>query len=104
MEVMHSSFFILHCSSCRSKQLIKDAVLDNDFLKNLDSTQVREIVDCMYEKQVRTGQYIIKEGEAGQHLFVSAGRGSALLPLPDPSDLSLPLVLPFFQFFLDFSN
>ncbi|ELU03428.1 hypothetical protein CAPTEDRAFT_180843 [Capitella teleta] len=56
----------------RSKQLIKDAILDNDFLKNLDSTQVREIVDCMYEKQIRTGQCIVKESEAGQHLFVSA--------------------------------
>ncbi|XP_069125517.1 cGMP-dependent protein kinase 1-like [Argopecten irradians] len=56
----------------RSKQLIKDAILDNDFLKNLDSTQVREIVDTMYEKQVKQGHYIIREGESGQHLYVSA--------------------------------
>ena len=57
----------------RSKQLIKDAILDNDFLKNLGSTQVREIVDCMYAKQIKAGQFIIREGEAGQHLYVSAG-------------------------------
>ncbi|XP_074648195.1 cGMP-dependent protein kinase 1-like isoform X2 [Tubulanus polymorphus] len=56
----------------RSKQLIKDAILDNDFLKNLDSNQVREIVDCMYEKCIQPGHFIIKEGEAGQHLYVSA--------------------------------
>ena len=57
----------------RSKQLIKDAILDNDFLKNLGSTQVREIVDCMYAKQIKAGQFIIREGAAGQHLYVSAG-------------------------------
>ncbi|XP_052766307.1 cGMP-dependent protein kinase 1-like isoform X3 [Mya arenaria] len=56
----------------RSKQLIKDAILDNDFLKKLDSTQIREVVECMYEKQVRAGHYIIREGDAGQHLYVAA--------------------------------
>ncbi|XP_071107468.1 cGMP-dependent protein kinase 1-like isoform X1 [Haliotis cracherodii] len=56
----------------RSKQLIKDAILDNDFLKNLDATQVREIVDCMYEKKICRGQHIIQEGESGQHVYVSA--------------------------------
>lgn len=58
----------------RSKQLIKDAILGNDFLKNLDSTQVREIVDCMYEKRIKQGNYIIREGDAGQHVYVSAGK------------------------------
>ncbi|XP_064602386.1 cGMP-dependent protein kinase 1-like [Liolophura sinensis] len=56
----------------RSKHLIKDAILDNDFLKKLNATQVREIVDCMYERRVKRSHFIIKEGEAGQHLYVSA--------------------------------
>ncbi|XP_076458785.1 cGMP-dependent protein kinase 1-like isoform X2 [Babylonia areolata] len=56
----------------RAKQLIKDAVLENDFLKNLDATQIREFVDCMYEKSVKKGQFIIKEGEPGQHVYVAA--------------------------------
>ncbi|XP_013387000.1 cGMP-dependent protein kinase 1 [Lingula anatina] len=56
----------------RSKQLIKDAILDNDFLKNLDKAQLREVIDCMYERTTQKGQFIITEGEAGQHLFVSA--------------------------------
>lgn len=56
----------------RSKQLIKDAILDNDFLKKLDSAQIREVVECMYEKTVRQGHYIIREGDAGQHLYVAA--------------------------------
>lgn len=59
--------------SCRSKQVIRDAIMDNNFLKNLDSIQVREIVDCMYEKRVKTGQYVIKEGDPGQHFYVAAG-------------------------------
>lgn len=66
----------LHCSNYRSKQLIKDAVLDNDFLKKLDTTQVLEIVECMYERRVPGGHYIIREGDSGQHLYVSAGNYS----------------------------
>lgn len=54
-----------------SKQLIKDAIMDNDFLKNIDSTQVRELVDSMYSKVIAEGEYVIREGEAGAHLYVS---------------------------------
>ncbi|GAB1608114.1 cGMP-dependent protein kinase 1-like isoform X2 [Argonauta hians] len=61
-----------HDKDFRSRQLIKDSILENDFLKNLDQNQVREIVDCMYEKKVKVGHFIIKEGESGQHLYVSA--------------------------------
>ncbi|CAH1794635.1 unnamed protein product [Owenia fusiformis] len=56
----------------RSKQLIKDAILDNDFLKNLEPTQLREVVDCMYAINVKTSHYVIKEGDDGQHVYVSA--------------------------------
>ncbi|XP_069684645.1 cGMP-dependent protein kinase, isozyme 1 isoform X2 [Periplaneta americana] len=56
----------------RSKQLIKDAVMDNDFLKNLDSSQVREIVDSMYPLEYARGSYVVREGEAGSHLYVSS--------------------------------
>ncbi|XP_017774930.1 PREDICTED: cGMP-dependent protein kinase, isozyme 1-like [Nicrophorus vespilloides] len=56
----------------RSKQLIKDAILDNDFLKNLDSGQIRELVESMYQKDYDSGSYVIREGDAGAHLYVSA--------------------------------
>lgn len=56
----------------RSKQLIKDAIMENDFLKNIDSSQVRELVDSMYSREVSQGEYVIREGEAGAHLFVAA--------------------------------
>ncbi|CAL4105791.1 unnamed protein product [Meganyctiphanes norvegica] len=56
----------------RSKQLIKDAIMDNDFLKHLDSSQVREIVDSMYPQEFAAGSWVIREGDVGSHLFVSA--------------------------------
>ena len=56
----------------RAKQLIKDAVMENDFLKNLDAGQVREIVDSMYPREFDRGSYVIREGDAGSHLYVSA--------------------------------
>jgi len=62
----------------RSKQVIRDAIMDNNFLKNLDTTQVREIVDCVYERRVKTGQFVIKEGDPGQHFYVAAGRSHLL--------------------------
>lgn len=50
----------------RSKQLIKDAIMENNFLKNLDSSQVREIVESVYPKEFTKGSYVITEGEAGK--------------------------------------
>ncbi|KAK5640118.1 hypothetical protein RI129_010929 [Pyrocoelia pectoralis] len=61
-----------HEKDFRSKQLIKDAIMDNNFLKHLDSLQVREIVDSMYFRKYEAGAYVIREGEAGAHLYVSA--------------------------------
>lgn len=44
----------------------------NDFLKKLDNSQVLEIVETMYCQEYSEGSYIIREGEIGNHLFVSA--------------------------------
>jgi CRP-like cAMP-binding protein len=46
--------------------------MDNDFLKNLSSAQVREIIDHMQLKKVAAGCYVIREGEPGSHLYVSS--------------------------------
>ncbi|XP_065156358.1 cGMP-dependent protein kinase, isozyme 2 forms cD4/T1/T3A/T3B isoform X2 [Atheta coriaria] len=54
----------------RSKELIKAAILDNDFMKNLETTQIREIVDCMYPKEYQQGSIIIKEGDVGSIVYV----------------------------------
>ncbi|XP_075149654.1 uncharacterized protein LOC142223683 isoform X2 [Haematobia irritans] len=55
-----------------SKQLIKEAIMDNDFLKNIDASQVRELVDSMYSVAIAKGKFVIREGEVGAHLYVSA--------------------------------
>lgn len=56
----------------RSKQLIKDAISDNDFLKHLDCVQTRELVESMYSREVSYGEYVIRENMPGNHLYVSA--------------------------------
>ncbi|XP_014244772.1 cGMP-dependent protein kinase, isozyme 1-like isoform X2 [Cimex lectularius] len=63
---------IQHDKDFKSKQLIKSALLENDFLKNLEPGQMRDIVDCMYSRVCIKGSFLIKEGEAGSHLYVSA--------------------------------
>lgn len=59
-------FSVLLLSCLRSKQLIKDAVMDNDFLKHLDAGQVREIVDSMYPQEFPAGSWVIREGDVGE--------------------------------------
>ncbi|XP_077284453.1 cGMP-dependent protein kinase for [Arctopsyche grandis] len=54
----------------RSRDLIKEAILDNDFMKNLELTQIREIVDCMYPVEYAAGSLIIKEGDVGSIVYV----------------------------------
>uniref|UniRef100_A0A672FPD9 cGMP-dependent protein kinase n=1 Tax=Salarias fasciatus TaxID=181472 RepID=A0A672FPD9_SALFA len=56
--------------SPESKELIKDAILDNDFMKNLELSQIQEIVDCMYPVDYGKDACIIREGDVGSLVFV----------------------------------
>uniref|UniRef100_A0A3B3WBW1 cGMP-dependent protein kinase n=1 Tax=Poecilia mexicana TaxID=48701 RepID=A0A3B3WBW1_9TELE len=56
--------------SPQSKELIKEAILDNDFMKNLELSQIQEIVDCMYPVDYGKDACIIKEGDVGSLVFV----------------------------------
>lgn len=56
--------------SARSKELLRQAILDNDFLKNLEMAQVKEIVECMYSVEYAAGSLIIKEGDIGSMLYI----------------------------------
>lgn len=58
----------------RSRTLIKAAILDNDFMKNLEMTQIRETVDCMYPVEYSAGSLIIKEGDVGSIVYVMEGK------------------------------
>lgn len=57
----------------RSKDLIKEAILDNDFMKNLELSQIQEIVDCMYPVEYGKDSCIIKEGDVGSLVYVMEG-------------------------------
>lgn len=57
-----------------SRELIKQAILDNDFMKNLETTQIKEIVDCMYPEEYKAESIIIQEGDVGSIVYVLEGK------------------------------
>lgn len=71
--ILYAFLFPLPPSILRSRELIKSAILDNDFMKNLDMTQITEIVDCMYPVQYTSKSLIIKEGDVGSIVYVMEG-------------------------------
>lgn len=58
------------------KKLLTDALNKNQYLKRLELQQIKDMVECMYERTYQQGEYVIKQGEPGNHLFVLAGRCS----------------------------
>ncbi|XP_070846007.1 cGMP-dependent protein kinase 1-like isoform X3 [Chaetodon trifascialis] len=56
--------------SPQSKEMIKEAILDNDFMKNLELSQIQEIVDCMYPVDYGKDACIIEEGDVGSLVYV----------------------------------
>uniref|UniRef100_A0A8C9U1M1 cGMP-dependent protein kinase n=1 Tax=Scleropages formosus TaxID=113540 RepID=A0A8C9U1M1_SCLFO len=66
IKLLFFFFFFLF----RSKDLIKEAILDNDFMKNLEMSQIQEIVDCMYPVEYDKESCIIKEGDVGSLVYV----------------------------------
>lgn len=75
-------FYSLSSISLRSRDLIKAAILGNDFMKNLEPAQIREIVDCMYPVDYPRGSIIIKEGDVGSIMYVMEGAWHAALFFP----------------------
>ncbi|KAF4800932.1 cGMP-dependent protein kinase 1-like protein [Turdus rufiventris] len=70
-----------HWWKMRSKELIKEAILDNDFMKNLELSQIQEIVDCMYPVEYGKDSCIIKEGDVGSLVYVMEGSACQLSEL-----------------------
>ena len=50
--------------------------MDNDFMKNLEMAQIREIVDCMCPVNFPRGKLIIEEGDVGSSMFVMEGKNN----------------------------
>lgn len=61
--------FTEHPKDADIKAIIKAGILKNDFMKNLEHAQIREIVACMKPDNRKAGEWIIKEGDPGSTLF-----------------------------------
>ncbi len=75
--------------------------MGNDFMKNLELAQIREIVDCMYPVDYPKGSLIIKEGDVGSIMYVMEGMlifPSLILSIFFPSSSSFSSI--FFSFTL----
>jgi hypothetical protein len=45
--------------------LIKNAILANEFLKNLDQGQMEAIVEAMYAKEYEANSNVVTQGQTG---------------------------------------
>jgi cGMP-dependent protein kinase len=53
-----------------TEEFLKNAIFENDFLKNLEIDQIDNIVACMYPVDFDEGVLIISEGDIGNILYV----------------------------------
>jgi len=70
LQDLTSKTFSEYKKSQASQDLIRGAIMDNDFMKNLESSQIKEIVDVMYPMEYAKGSLIIKEGDIGSIVYV----------------------------------
>nr|XP_034840640.1 cGMP-dependent protein kinase, isozyme 1-like isoform X2 [Maniola hyperantus] len=57
----------------KSAELIKKAIMANEFLTNImDEARLLAVVEAMSPQEFPAGSLLIREGESGSHLFVSA--------------------------------
>ncbi|CAG9826209.1 unnamed protein product [Diabrotica balteata] len=55
------------------EELIRNAIKSNDFLhKIISGEQLNDVIAAMYNKEISAKEVIIKQGDKGQHMYVSA--------------------------------
>ncbi|KAK2870840.1 hypothetical protein QQF64_001917 [Cirrhinus molitorella] len=59
-----------YSKSEESRELIQKALLENDFMKHLEASQILTIMDCMYPTTVAQGCCVIQEGDDGSTVYV----------------------------------
>merc|ERR1719219_2724260 len=70
LQDLTTKTFPSYKKSERAGELIRGAIMDNDFMKHLETSQIKEIVDCMYPMEYAKGSLIIKEGDIGSIVYV----------------------------------
>lgn len=59
--------------SVETEELIKSAIIANDFLNNMmDAERLQALVNAMIPQVLKANSYVIKEGEIGNQFYVSA--------------------------------
>ncbi|XP_043281708.1 cGMP-dependent protein kinase, isozyme 1-like [Venturia canescens] len=54
-----------------TRSRIKDAITSNQFLSNLHISQIEAMISAMYPQEIPPKTRLIREGDIGQHLYVS---------------------------------
>ncbi|KAJ3583127.1 hypothetical protein NHX12_034424 [Muraenolepis orangiensis] len=54
------------------KKLLTEALNNNQYLRRLEAQQVRDMVECMYQRSFQQGEDVLRQGQPGHHLFVLA--------------------------------
>lgn len=70
LQEMTTKTFPKHKKSAKSCEVIRGAIMENDFMKHFEKSQIAEIVDCMCLVEYAKGSLIIKEGDAGSIVYV----------------------------------
>ncbi|TPP62193.1 cGMP-dependent protein kinase [Fasciola gigantica] len=60
----------MRTSTFSVRKLLKQAILENDFLNNLAQDQLTSLIDCMYPIAHKAGETLIREGEFGNMVYV----------------------------------
>ncbi|RZC31946.1 cGMP-dependent protein kinase 1-like, partial [Asbolus verrucosus] len=72
-DKLAEDYFFNFSITSRDDKLIREAIEKNDFLNKLfKGNLLKEVVDAMYNREIKNKEVIIKEGETGSHMYVSA--------------------------------
>nr|CAH8864412.1 unnamed protein product [Trichobilharzia regenti] len=71
-DEIQSKELISHPKSEDVRKLLKVAIMENDFMNHIASTQLTELIDCMYSIDFTTDEMIINEGDFGSLVYVLA--------------------------------
>ncbi len=69
----NENFIIFFFLTKRTKEFLKNALFENDFMKNLELEQIEKIVSCMYPVEFLKECLIIQEGDIGNILYITQG-------------------------------
>ena len=63
-------FQVVHPKSDSQRKSLLEAVKEILLFRSLDSEQLNEVLDAMFERKVTPNEYIIKQGDDGDNFYV----------------------------------